>query len=74
MNGDLAEALHFKHFEKPAYEAPIKLSGRIKLSDKVVVKSRPHIILHDSGNPTNTANKTEEKPEDRVAIKVNKKK
>jgi molybdopterin/thiamine biosynthesis adenylyltransferase/DNA-binding transcriptional regulator YhcF (GntR family) len=46
LSGDLAEALHFSHFERPASEAPIKISGRIKLGDRVVIKSRPVIKLH----------------------------
>jgi len=46
LSGDLQEALHFSHFERPASEAPIKLSGRIKLGDRVVLKSRPVIKIH----------------------------
>ena len=46
LTGDLADALHFSHFEKPEYEKPIKLSGRIRLKDKVVLKTRPKIVIH----------------------------
>ena len=40
MTGDLPDALHFSHFELPAYEKPIKLSGRIKLKEKVTIKAQ----------------------------------
>ncbi|MCJ7518614.1 MAG: ThiF family adenylyltransferase [Anaerolineaceae bacterium] len=46
MTGDLPDALHFSHFEQPAYEKPLKLSGRIKLKEKIIVKARPMIKLH----------------------------
>jgi len=70
LNADLPDALHFSHFEKPAYETPIKLSGRIKLSDKVVIKSRPKITLHDADFRSRSAGESEEK----VTIKVKDKK
>ena len=47
LTGDLPDALHFNHFEVPQYEEPIKLPRRIKLKDKVVLKGRPKITIHD---------------------------
>jgi molybdopterin/thiamine biosynthesis adenylyltransferase/DNA-binding transcriptional regulator YhcF (GntR family) len=47
LNGDLEDALHFKHFERPAVEAIIKLSGRIKIKDRIVLKERPKITIHE---------------------------
>jgi len=49
LNSDLQDALHFKHFERPASEAPIKLTRRIKLKDGVVLKKRPNITIHEPG-------------------------
>jgi adenylyltransferase/sulfurtransferase len=48
MNGDLSDALHFNHFERPASEAPIKLTGRIKLKERVMQKRRAKITLHQT--------------------------
>ena len=48
LSGDLSDALHFNHFEKPAYETPLKLSGRIKLGEKVALNTRPRIKLHEA--------------------------
>jgi len=70
LNGDLDDALHFNHFEKPAYETPLKLSGRIKLGEKVVLKNRPKIKLHD---PDVRISMPAEK-EDKLTIKVKEKK
>ena len=70
LSGDLDDALHFNHFEKPAYETPLKLSGRIKLGDKVVLKGRPKIKLHDPDVKINAPVKKEEK----LTIKVKDKK
>ena len=47
LNGDLEDALHFSHFDRPEFEKPIKLTGRIKIKDKIVLKKKPRIILHD---------------------------
>ncbi|MBN1303684.1 MAG: ThiF family adenylyltransferase [Anaerolineales bacterium] len=33
LTGDLPEALHFNHFEKPETEAPLKVGRRIRLKD-----------------------------------------
>jgi len=49
LNGDLKDTLHFNHFERPSSEAPIKLTSRIKLKDRVVLKKRPKIIIHEPG-------------------------
>jgi len=49
LNGDLREALHFNHFERPLSEAPIKLTGHIKLKDQVVLKKRANITIHEPG-------------------------
>jgi len=46
LSGDLPDALHFKHFEQPAYEKPIKLTGRIKLHEKATFHDRPRIKIH----------------------------
>jgi molybdopterin/thiamine biosynthesis adenylyltransferase/DNA-binding transcriptional regulator YhcF (GntR family) len=46
LNGDLKSALHFSHFEHPADEAPIKLTGRIKIKDSINLKKRPKITIH----------------------------
>jgi len=46
LSGDLDDALHFSHFDNPVYEKPLKLSGRIKLKEKVTLKSKPHIVIH----------------------------
>ncbi|BBB47834.1 ThiF family adenylyltransferase [Pelolinea submarina] len=70
LSGDLEDALHFNHFEKPAYETPLKLSGRIKLGEKVVLKSRPKIKLHDPDVKISTPVEKEEK----ITIKVKDKK
>jgi adenylyltransferase/sulfurtransferase len=70
LNGDLDDALHFNHFEKPAYETPLKLSGRIKLGDKVVLKGRPKIKLHDPDVKISAPAEKEEK----LTIKVKDKK
>jgi hypothetical protein len=46
LSGDLDDALHFSHFDNPEYEKPLKLSGRIKLKEKVTLNSKPRIVLH----------------------------
>jgi molybdopterin/thiamine biosynthesis adenylyltransferase/DNA-binding transcriptional regulator YhcF (GntR family) len=46
LTGDLPDTLHFNHFELPSFEKPLKLSGRIKLKEKVTIKARPNIKLH----------------------------
>jgi molybdopterin/thiamine biosynthesis adenylyltransferase/DNA-binding transcriptional regulator YhcF (GntR family) len=46
LTGDLKSALHFTHFEHPADEAPLKLSGRIKIKDSDNFIKRPKITIH----------------------------
>ena len=67
MTGDLPDALHFSHFEQPAYEKPLKLSGRIKLKEKIIVKARPMIKLHTPA--VSTAGRHEDAHE-KIEIKV----
>ena len=67
LTGDLPDALHFSHFDQPAFEKPIKLSGRIKLKDKVTLKSRPKIKLHSDAISSSI---TQEAMHEKVAIKV----
>ena len=67
LTGDLPDALHFSHFELPAYEKPIKLSGRIKLKDKVTIKAHPKIRLHSSVASTADGH---ESPHEKIEIKV----
>ncbi len=49
LNGDLQDTLHFNHFDRPSSEAPIKLTGHIKLKDRVVMKKRANITIHEPG-------------------------
>ncbi len=46
LTGDLDESLHFSDFDNPAFEKPLKLTGRIKLKEKVSLKSKPKIVIH----------------------------
>ena len=66
LSGDLADALHFKHFEQPTREAPIKLSGRIKIKDEVPPKSHSKIKIHAPDVKIKTTAKAEEK----ISIKI----
>jgi len=47
LSGDLEDALHFSHFDLPDMEKPIKLSGRIKIREKVTLPDRPKIRIQD---------------------------
>ena len=47
LNGDLPDALHFSHFERPADEEPIKLTGRIKLKEPATSAGKPKIKIHE---------------------------
>ena len=67
LSGDLPDALHFSHFELPAYEKPLKLSGRIKLKERVTIKARPKIKLHSP--VLITADSHEDNPE-KIEINV----
>lgn len=66
LNADLPEALHFKHFERPASEGKIKLTGRIKLGDRIHLKERPKIKIHEPELKIPSLGKTEEK----LSIKI----
>ena len=48
LSGDLQDTLHFNHFERPSSETPIKLTGKIKLKNRVVLKKQPVITIHGS--------------------------
>jgi adenylyltransferase/sulfurtransferase len=48
LTGDLADTLHFSHFEQPEMEKPIKFSGRIRLKEKVKMDNRPRIRIQDT--------------------------
>jgi adenylyltransferase/sulfurtransferase len=48
LSGDLNDALHFSHFEHPEMKKVIGLSGRIRLGDKVKIKGKPRIVLHET--------------------------
>lgn len=67
LTGDLPDALHFSHFDLPAYKKPIKLSGRIKLKEKVTIKPRPKIKLHTS---THSTAGSREGTHEKIEIKV----
>jgi len=69
LTGDLADALHFSHFEVPDYKKPIKLSGRIKLKDKVVLKGRPKIKIHDQKLKLSHESPDESRPKTDIKIK-----
>lgn len=69
LTGDLPDALHFSHFEVPEYKKPIKLSGRIKLKDKVVLKGRPKIKIHDQKLKLSHESPDESKPKMDIKIK-----
>ncbi len=47
LSGDLEDALHFSHFERPAFEEPIRISGRIKLKEPTVSSGKPKIKIHE---------------------------
>jgi len=68
LNGDLNDALHFNHFERPSSEATIKLTGRIKLKDDVVLKKRPKITLRDPGIKITDSKKDDEEQEQIIKI------
>jgi len=48
LHGDLQDALHFSHFERPADEEPIRLSGRIKLKEPSKSSTKPKIKIHEA--------------------------
>jgi len=73
LHGDLQDALHFSHFDKPADENPIKLSGRIKLKEPVKVTGKPKIKIYEppaikiSGGSSQT--KMDNPPDAKITIK-----
>ena len=67
LNGDLPEALHFRHFEQTGPEKPQKIGGRIRLKEEVQV-SEPLT------NPArNRIRIVDEEPDEKVVIKSSKK-
>jgi hypothetical protein len=67
LNGDLAEALHFRHFEQTGPEKPQKVGGRIRLKEEVQ-------IAEPLTNPAhNRIRIVDEKPDEKVIIKSSKK-
>lgn len=72
LTADLPDALHFSHFELPAHEKPIKLTGRIKLKDKIIFKDRPKIIIHS--HPLKIKAEKETESGEQLEIKIKDKK
>lgn len=72
LTADLPDALHFSHFELPAHEKPIKLTGRIKLKDKIILKDRPKIIIHS--HPLKIKAEKETESGEQLEIKIKDKK
>jgi hypothetical protein len=68
LNGDLNDALHFNHFERPSSEATIKLTGRIKLKDGIVLKKRPKITLREPGFKIKGSKEDQEKQKQIIKI------
>jgi len=68
LTGDLNDALHFNHFERPSSEATIKLTGRIKLKDGIVLKKRPKITLREPEIKITGFKEDEEKQEQIIKI------
>jgi molybdopterin/thiamine biosynthesis adenylyltransferase/DNA-binding transcriptional regulator YhcF (GntR family) len=67
LTGDLPDTLHFSHFELPAIEKPIKLSGLIKFKETVTLKPRPKIKLI---SPTPGSVSNQEKASQKIGVKV----
>jgi hypothetical protein len=53
ISGDLAEAMHFSHFDIPNLGRMVSLKGRIKLGEKQALKVKPRIILHEKSTQDN---------------------
>lgn len=68
LTGDLNNALHFNHFERPSSEATIKLTGRIKLKDGIVLKKRPKITLREPGIKITSTIKDEDNQEQIIKL------
>ena len=56
ITGDLNSALHFNHFERPADEAPIKITGKIKIKDTINLKEEYHLDHWDNAGDNNFTN------------------
>ncbi len=67
LTGDLADTLHFSHFELPDMKKPIKMSGRIRLKEKVVVGDRPRIKIQDKAALADDNQPTSRKIDIRIA-------
>jgi adenylyltransferase/sulfurtransferase len=68
LTGDLQDALHFNHFERPSSEATIKLKGHIKLKDRVVLEKRVKITIHEPGIKITGSKKVDEQEEQAIKI------
>ncbi len=66
LHADLPDALHFNHFERPEFESPLKLSGRIKLGEKVTIKGRPKIKIHEP----NLKIKSSAEQAEKISVKI----
>ncbi len=63
LNGDEAEALHFRHFEQPEEEHAIPVEGRVRLKEEVTLEDAP-------SNPArNRIRLKDEKPLAEVVVK-----
>ena len=73
LTGDLEDALHFSHFERPAFEEPIRISGRIKLQEPAINSGKPKIKIHEPPAirilAADGESHEDEKPVERIKIK-----
>jgi len=76
LTGDLPDALHFTHFDRPADEKPIKLTGRIKLKEPAKSSGKPTIKLYEPPAIKISVEKSQSKeeiaPEKKIKIKQKK--
>lgn len=70
LTGDLEEALHFSHFENPEFEKPLKISGSIKLKEKVTLPKRPRIVIHTPPSVKLKDGVVDDFSEERIDIKI----
>jgi adenylyltransferase/sulfurtransferase len=68
LTGDLQDALHFNHFERPSSEATIKLKGHIKLKDRVALEKRAKITIHEPGIKITGSKEVDEQQEQAIKI------
>ena len=68
LTGDLQDALHFNHFDRPSSEPPIKLTGHIKLKDRIVLKKRANITIHEPGIKITSSKEGDEQQEQAIKI------